>query len=127
MYPIFMLTTKATGDSVPNRLDSTMPPHYTTGIPCFFCGTPTVRGGQKHHDAMMTRDHLTPRCRGGDGRDPRNKVVACWKCNADKGQLTLDEYRMVIAFRWGVLKLEHLEQIVKFAGEQDHGTGDRRD
>lgn len=41
-------------------------------------------------------------------------VTACRDCNQDKGHLTLEEYRVVVAFRYG--KLDKLKEF-KFYGE----------
>ena len=38
-----------------------------------------------------TRDHKTPKSRGGGSGD--NIVLACQPCNTDKGDLTEEEYR----------------------------------
>lgn len=39
-----------------------------------------------------TRDHVIPRSRGGK-TEPENIVLACGKCNQQKGALTADEYK----------------------------------
>ena len=72
---------------------------------CFYC------------DRMLsyskkTRDHLTPRSRNGSNQS-NNIVNACRTCNCLKGQLTLDEFRMVIAYRHGLVD----EPKFKFPGE----------
>lgn len=59
--------------------------HYLHGVPrkalmqaqggkCFYCGNPPRR---------PTDDHLVPRWQGGTL--VANKVIACWKCNNQKG------------------------------------------
>lgn len=74
---------------------------------CFYCGVLTQARRANQPDTK-TRDHLTPSSRGGSS-DAGNIVVACRKCNGDKGGLTLDEYRAVISLRFG--------SPVKFWGE----------
>lgn len=63
---------------------------------CFYCGKPLTR--QK-----KTRDHMQPRSRQGSSAD-RNIVDACRKCNNLKGCLTLEEFRLVVAFQKGLVK-----------------------
>jgi 5-methylcytosine-specific restriction endonuclease McrA len=63
---------------------------------CFYCDKQLSR--QK-----KTRDHLTPKSRNGSNR-PNNIVDACRDCNNLKGCLTLEEFRVVIAFRFGVVQ-----------------------
>lgn len=63
---------------------------------CWFCGCVLAHRGNSRN--RKTIDHLTPRCRGG-GSDTSNLVYSCASCNNEKGQLTLEEYRSVIAFR----------------------------
>lgn len=62
---------------------------------CWFCGvetTPPARTpGRPPPPTMRTREHLTPRSRGGRGQ--ANVVRACLACNTQKGNRTLEEYR----------------------------------
>jgi 5-methylcytosine-specific restriction endonuclease McrA len=84
---------------------------------CWYCGTQVKEHPNKRGvpcpDNRRTKDHLTPQCLGG-----KRTVVACWKCNHAKYHLTLEEYRIIAAFRAGKL-LEYAE--FKFWGEQ-HGS-----
>ena len=66
---------------------------------CWFCGVEMEPPGTAPRS--ISRDHLTPRSRGGTN-DTSNVVKACRKCNGDKGGLTLEEYRAVISLRFGV-------------------------
>lgn len=84
-------------------------------IPCFYCGKHVKHG---------TIDHLTPRIRGGSN-EASNRVKACQPCNWDKNNLTLAEYRLVIAYRRGALTAltnDHdffgSNSLFKFPGEQ---------
>jgi 5-methylcytosine-specific restriction endonuclease McrA len=63
---------------------------------CFYCGRALSR-------TKATKDHMMPRSKGGSNAS-RNIVDACKRCNCDKGCLTLDEFRIVMAFRQGVVK-----------------------
>lgn len=58
----------------------------------------------KHHRVSpqngFTRDHLVPKDRGGKGL-LENQVNCCIGCNKDKSRLTVEEYRVVIAYRAG--------------------------
>jgi 5-methylcytosine-specific restriction endonuclease McrA len=49
------------------------------GKPCAYCGNPM---------AAPTRDHIHPRWRGGT-LEEGNKVLACKRCNSDKGSKSL--------------------------------------
>lgn len=49
---------------------------------CFYCGAPTE-----------SADHLYPESHGGK-TEKENLVGACLSCNRDKGDMTLDEYRV---------------------------------
>lgn len=94
---------------------------------CFYCGVLTTNGvkGGKHPETMKTRDHLFPRARGGTLCDS-NKVMACNKCNQDKGCLSVDEFRVIVAMRRGEFSPEFLsmlkveaERVHKFYGDAD--------
>lgn len=82
--------------------------HAKTGGRCFYCGTPVLCGNEEpardwlliNGGNWMVPDHANPRKRGGDdSRD--NALPSCWKCNAAKGALTVDEFRSLRAFRSG--------------------------
>lgn len=47
-----------------------------------------------------TREHLEPLSRGGE-KVPENTVWACSRCNHEKRDLTVEEYRAVLAVRTG--------------------------
>lgn len=84
---------------------------------CYYCATVLIRfQSNKQHRINppngLTRDHLLPRDRGGC-EVPHNTVDCCCKCNVDKARLTLAEYRLVVAFRRGIVK----EVEFKFPGE----------
>ena len=68
---------------------------------CFYCGQGLVQGADQPkspvHPRTRTRDHVVPKSKGGD-----KKVWACWACNSDKTNLTLDEYRLLLAYRNGM-------------------------
>lgn len=60
---------------------------------CWYCGVEMrgKRAGQSH-PFRRTRDHLIPTSRGGHDK-PYNVVPSCRRCNTEKGNLYLDEYR----------------------------------
>lgn len=62
---------------------------------CFYCGKPLSR-------KKKTRDHMQPKSRNGSGAN-RNIVDACRTCNQLKGCLTLEEFRLVIAYQKGLI------------------------
>ena len=74
---------------------------------CFYCGRALSR-------RRATKDHVIPRSKGGSDAQ-KNIVHACRECNKEKGCLTAEEFRVVMAFRLGFLKIP---QAFKFPGEQ---------
>lgn len=82
---------------------------------CFYCGR-QVRAWKnvprvEPPPDTRTADHVLPQCRGGKyGK----LVTACLACNRDKNHLTLDEFRVVVAFRAGKVPLP----AYKFAAEE---------
>ena len=85
---------------------------------CFYCNRVLVKfQSNKKHPINppngLTRDHLLPRDRGGK-QLPGNTVDCCCLCNVDKARLTLAEYRVVVAFRLGMIG----EAEYVFPGEQ---------
>ncbi len=82
---------------------------------CFYCGE-RMRRSNRYRLGRMARsaDHLTPRSRGGSSFELDGNIVYCHrKCNEDKGNRTLEEYRAIIADRKGI----PVEQF-KFPGEK---------
>lgn len=58
---------------------------------CYYCGHRLTR---KNH----TLDHVVPTCKGG--KDKKwNKVDCCNTCNQEKGCVTTDAFRAVLAYR----------------------------
>jgi 5-methylcytosine-specific restriction endonuclease McrA len=79
---------------------------------CWFCGIAMTEKGPR--PKAETREHLTPKVRGGS--HGRSQVVrACRACNLDKGHLTLEEYRLVVAYRNGLVQT--YETALRFHGE----------
>ena len=83
--------------------------------PCFYCGEPMQRPnrrGVRHSKLERTEDHVIPKSRGGRrtafwllGAESStiNNIVLCHrKCNEDKGDRTLEEYRVIVAERKGI-------------------------
>jgi hypothetical protein len=71
------------------------------GWACHYCGTPVWCSGPGCNPAgpptgflpgeMATADHVVPFCLGGsDNID--NQVLACWDCNQDKGEQTVEQW-----------------------------------
>ena len=73
---------------------------------CFYCGRKLSR-------RRATKDHVIPVSKGGSNAK-KNIVDACRKCNSEKGCLTIEEFRVVMAYRNGVLKTP---KSFKFPGE----------
>lgn len=62
---------------------------------CFYCG-------EEFNSKRKTRDHKQPRSREGSS-DPRNLVDSCKPCNSLKSSLTLEEFRLVVAYQRGLI------------------------
>ena len=56
--------------------------------PCWYCGKPQANG------VCFVVEHQTPLSRGGTDTG-NNMVMACAKCNIHKGDLTVEECRIV--------------------------------
>lgn len=74
-----------------------------TGGRCFYCGFPVISATKRdwvliNQKRTYAADHKNPVKRGG-GDEDANKVCACWRCNSQKGALTVDEYRLVRRLR----------------------------
>ena|SRR6266851_113416 len=72
---------------------------------CFYCGVHTKktnrRDGQRHPPkTMRTKDHIIPYSKGGRG--DAVKVTCCLKCNQNKANLDLEEYRKKLSAECGV-------------------------
>ena len=66
---------------------------------CAYCVKPMRK--KRHKDFRgqeATVDHIVPISRGG-GNWKANLTMACAKCNQEKGDMTGDEYRTVLAKR----------------------------
>src|SRR5882724_4589307 len=81
-------------------------------INCFYCGVELVpKGTTKAQRKALgaktfyeTDDHMMPRSITGQSRNSRTGTVpSCQPCNNNKHSLTLEEYRVVLAFRYGYI------------------------
>ena len=70
------------------------------GPACRWCGCLTVERSPDPdaRDDTRTIDHLVPKSRGGSDED-HNHVIACWRCNADRGSLSVAEWLAVLDVR----------------------------
>ena len=68
---------------------------------CFYCQLSVDVAKVQPHPRAPTLDHVTPRSRGGKNT-ATNRVLACYLCNHQKGDMTLDEFR---AYRRAILIL----------------------
>jgi 5-methylcytosine-specific restriction endonuclease McrA len=73
-------------------------------IRCHYCGQPMKNARKKGARSGRQRslDHLIPLSRGGLDNQ-QNIVRCCQSCNHTKGNLTLEEYRVVLALRRGLV------------------------
>lgn len=69
--------------------------------PCAYCGVRMTRRDHDNTDTFAQTDatieHITPTSRGGSDHC---FTVACYGCNDDKGDLTLNEWRAVLSVRY---------------------------
>jgi hypothetical protein len=70
---------------------------------CYYCGRDTTKHG-------YTRDHIVPKSKGGT-----ETVTACESCNRMKSNLSLEEFRLLLAFRAELVP--SARELLKFAGE----------
>jgi len=82
---------------------------------CYYCNKQVMMFKSCDHKLVphnaRSKDHMTPVCRGGAGM---GMVVCCTECNNDKARLTLEEYRVVRAYRMGIIAISNF----KFPGEK---------
>lgn len=74
------------------------------GGKCYYCERPTRLPKRRNtgslSDDIATLDHIVPKSRGGDKSTRRNCVVACFRCNNDRGT---KDARMFMLERMGML------------------------
>ena len=85
---------------------------------CWYCGTSLKKhrgtpAGRKQMPDDYTRDHIEPKHKGGI-----ETVACCRKCNSDKAHLTLQEYRLIVMYRSGLIDKEMIERGFLFWGER---------
>ncbi len=67
---------------------------------CFYCRCLTVLPiNDERYGNTATLDHKTPKSRGGHKASRRNLALCCMDCNHHKGDLTEEEYRLVLSQR----------------------------
>lgn len=83
------------------------------GWNCAYCGRRTTNGAEWREE-KATVDHDIPKSRMAHGGNPlHNEVVACYRCNGAKGNMTGNEFRLFIASRkLPPSYIEYLEQIL---------------
>ena len=72
------------------------------GPNCFWCGRLTfeeVWVDNRLPDNARTLDHLIPAGKGSARKDGRNCVIACQRCNKERGSLSLAAYAAVVMNR----------------------------
>ena len=63
---------------------------------CYYCGAVLVKSHPK--ERRLTWDHKVPKSKGGTNIQG-NLVMACLQCNQEKGTLSADEFKAVLAMR----------------------------
>lgn len=66
-----------------------------------------------HWPNERTVDHVVPRHQGG-----KEVVDCCRRCNGEKAGLSLEEYRLVVMYRRGLIRKEMVSSGVLFWGER---------
>jgi HNH endonuclease len=84
---------------------------------CFYCGTVLTHGKKGKSHRRATNDHIVPRLEGGSNSHT-NKVKCCQSCNSKKGSLSLEEFRVVMAMRHGLLPVGNMNVSYQFWGEK---------
>lgn len=77
---------------------------------CWYCGVKLALDSRDPQYKLLraTIDHKVPVSLGGKN-EPGNIVSSCMKCNSQKGQLTVEEYRILLQRERGYL--------IRFHGE----------
>jgi len=101
-------------------------------IACFYCGRPLYTRAETKIGSIIdklipmvkaldrpivTLDHIVPRART-KGMPNDRTVPCCGECNHAKRDLTLEEYRVLMAFRYGYISAVEW----KFPGEENGST-----
>lgn len=68
---------------------------FRCGMRCYWCHAPLTL-------SECTKDHLTPRTRGGSDLID-NIVPACWRCNQSKSDMTEEEFRKTFSHAFEIL------------------------
>jgi 5-methylcytosine-specific restriction endonuclease McrA len=53
---------------------------------CVYCGCVLVQGANTTNPCALSIDHVFARAEGGEVRDPKNLVLACFACNRAKSK-----------------------------------------
>lgn len=88
----------------PQQLTEFMAAHV--GKACPYCTTPMTDFGP----SGVTRDHKWPRSKGGT-LSKKNRIIACFTCNQDKGSMTLEVWHAVLVARLDP-RARHVEWVV---------------
>lgn len=88
---------------------------FNLGLHCHYCGH-EVAGWAEDRGLHPTVDHMIPLKRGGRNTSA-NKVLACYRCNQEKGALTATDY---IAWRQQYGHLTGAERKASLRVVRDH-------
>lgn len=61
---------------------------------CPYCNVRMTRN--RDQDNTVTRDHIIPKSRNG-GHEIDNIILVCWACNNARGDLSVDEFKALLA------------------------------
>lgn len=76
---------------------------------CWYCGNQLTKRTQ-------SKDHQLPQSRGGRGGT--NKVDSCRKCNNQKGDLTVEEFRQKYFGEKQLFHGEKVEEVIGMVGRR---------
>lgn len=80
---------------------------------CFYCGIDTNPFNGKATRLYTTSiDHKIPKNRGGS-HEYENLAIACMRCNSQKNNKTIDEYRVFLSSKRAIFSDEQLKILEK--------------
>jgi 5-methylcytosine-specific restriction endonuclease McrA len=62
-------------------------------LECFYCGKGPLKRQSDSNDDLATLDHVKPLSKGGERFHSSNLVIACYRCNSRKKDLSVEEFK----------------------------------
>lgn len=63
-------------------------------LTCSHCGKTNLQIDTDDEDLLATVDHIVCLSQGGKKFDKKNCIVSCYSCNNNRGDLSVEEYRI---------------------------------